>query len=116
MYIRLHIHEIDTFCERSWTLLDAAEYKCPNCSADLKFDPVTQKLSCEYCLSSFTIEEIKQESEAFKQKLEEEKLATLLNGEYDGSNAILTFHAGAGGTDRRIAAWHDGKHPQFRPF
>ncbi len=40
--------------------MDAAEYKCPNCSADLKFDPVTQKLSCEYCLSSFTIEEIKQ--------------------------------------------------------
>lgn len=40
--------------------LDAAEYKCPNCNADLKFDPLTQKLSCEYCMSSFTIEEIKQ--------------------------------------------------------
>ena len=39
--------------------LDAAIYKCPNCNADLKFDPVTQKLSCEYCLSSFTIDEIK---------------------------------------------------------
>ena len=39
--------------------LDAAEYKCPNCNADLKFDPLTQKLSCEYCLSSFTVEEIK---------------------------------------------------------
>ena len=46
-----------------------------------------------------SIDEIKQESESFKQKLEEEKLATLLNGEYDGSNAILTFHAGAGGTE-----------------
>ena len=36
-------------------------------------------------------------------KLEEEmseaKLATLLTGEYDNSNAILTFHAGAGGTE-----------------
>ena len=30
---------------------------------------------------------------------EEEKLATLLTGEYDSSNAILTFHAGAGGTE-----------------
>lgn len=39
--------------------MDAAEYKCPNCNADLKFDPLTQKLSCEYCLSSFTVEEIK---------------------------------------------------------
>ena len=36
-------------------------------------------------------------------KLEEEigeaKLATLLTGEYDSANAILTFHAGAGGTE-----------------
>ena len=40
--------------------MDAAQYKCPNCNADLKFDPVTQKLSCDYCLSAFTIEEIKQ--------------------------------------------------------
>lgn len=39
--------------------MDAIEYKCPNCNADLKFDPVSQKLSCEYCLSSFTIDEIK---------------------------------------------------------
>ncbi|HRU97136.1 MAG TPA: hypothetical protein P5092_06880 [Ruminococcus sp.] len=40
--------------------LDAAEYKCPNCNAELKFDPTTQKLSCDYCLSSFTIDEIKE--------------------------------------------------------
>jgi len=39
--------------------LDAIEYKCPNCNADLKFDPAAQKLSCEYCLSSFTIDEIR---------------------------------------------------------
>ena len=40
--------------------MDAAEYKCPNCNAELKFDPTTQKLSCDYCLSSFTIDEIKE--------------------------------------------------------
>lgn len=40
--------------------MDASEYKCPNCNADLKFDPTNQKLSCEYCDSSFTIEEIKE--------------------------------------------------------
>lgn len=40
--------------------MDAAQYKCPNCTAELKFDPVSQKLHCEYCRSSFTIEEIKQ--------------------------------------------------------
>ena len=46
-----------------------------------------------------SVDEIKAESDAFKQKLEDEKLSTLLTGEYDGSNAILTFHAGAGGTE-----------------
>ena len=40
--------------------MDSVEYKCPNCNADLKFDPVSQKLSCEFCDSSFTVEEIKQ--------------------------------------------------------
>ena len=39
--------------------LESVAYKCPNCSADLKFSPSTQKLDCEYCLSSFTIEEVK---------------------------------------------------------
>ena len=45
------------------------------------------------------IEEIKAEAESIKSKLEDEKLSTLLTGEYDGANAILTFHAGAGGTE-----------------
>ena len=46
-----------------------------------------------------SIEEIKSEAGSFKKKLEEERLATLLTGEYDSANAILTFHAGAGGTE-----------------
>ena len=32
-------------------------------------------------------------------RMEEARLATLLSGEYDNCNAILTFHAGAGGTE-----------------
>lgn len=39
--------------------MDAAQYKCPNCNAELTFDPVNQTLSCAYCLSKFTIDEIK---------------------------------------------------------
>lgn len=38
--------------------MESVEYKCPNCNADLKFNPQLQKLDCEYCLSSFTIEEV----------------------------------------------------------
>lgn len=36
---------------------------------------------------------------SLEKKLEEERLSTLLSGEYDSCNAILTFHAGAGGTE-----------------
>ncbi len=35
----------------------------------------------------------------FEAQLEKAKLKTLLSGEYDKNNAILTFHAGAGGTE-----------------
>lgn len=34
-----------------------------------------------------------------KENLENQRLSTLLTGEYDSKNAILTFHAGAGGTE-----------------
>ncbi|MBE6855336.1 MAG: peptide chain release factor 2 [Ruminococcus sp.] len=44
-------------------------------------------------------DEIQAEADDFIEKLEAEKLSTLLTGEYDNSNAILTFHAGAGGTE-----------------
>ena len=46
-----------------------------------------------------SIDEINREIASFKKKLEDKKLSTLLTGEYDKSNAILTFHAGAGGTE-----------------
>ena len=36
---------------------------------------------------------------ALESAVEEANLATLLSGEYDNNNAILTFHAGAGGTE-----------------
>lgn len=44
-------------------------------------------------------EEIRQGFADFKKALEVKKLETLLTGEYDSKNAILTFHAGAGGTE-----------------
>ena len=42
--------------------------------------------------------ELQSDFAAFEKKLEETRLGTLLTGEYDANNAILTFHAGAGGT------------------
>ncbi len=43
--------------------------------------------------------EIKESLDKVKADLEAQSLATLLSGEYDAKNAILTFHAGAGGTE-----------------
>ena len=45
------------------------------------------------------LDECRSACESFEKKLEEMTLSTLLSGEYDDSNAILTFHAGAGGTE-----------------
>ena len=44
-------------------------------------------------------QEVKEAAEHYLAQLETEKLSTLLSGEYDPKNAILTFHAGAGGTE-----------------
>ena len=43
--------------------------------------------------------EIDSEITTFEEHLEELRIETLLSGEYDRSNAILTLHAGAGGTE-----------------
>lgn len=45
------------------------------------------------------LEECTGQIDAVETELEKQKLATLLNGEYDANNALLTFHAGAGGTE-----------------
>ncbi len=59
------------------------------------------------CLVELGIEEndesvIKECQKLFKQfanKYEDTRIATLLSGEYDSSNAIVTLHSGAGGTE-----------------
>lgn len=45
------------------------------------------------------LDEIKRDYTQFQTELETARLATLLSGEYDGQNAILALHAGAGGTE-----------------
>lgn len=45
------------------------------------------------------LDEAKEGVERVQNELETQKLSTLLTGEYDQNNAILTFHAGAGGTE-----------------
>ncbi len=44
-------------------------------------------------------EEVKEEIEKIRATIDELTLTTLLSGEYDNLNAIVSFHAGAGGTE-----------------
>ena len=55
--------------------------------------------------------ELQSDFAAFEKKLEETRLGTLLTGEYDANNAILTFHAGAGGTEAQ-----DGTQMLYRMY
>ena len=45
------------------------------------------------------VPEIETELQAFETVMEEMRIQTLLSGEYDRDNAIVTLHAGAGGTE-----------------
>ena len=45
------------------------------------------------------LSEIEEEFKAFNDALETARLEALLTGEYDNSDAIMSFHAGAGGTE-----------------
>lgn len=45
------------------------------------------------------LEDVEQEFEAFREEFEELRVSTLLSEEYDKDGAILTLHAGAGGTE-----------------
>ena len=45
------------------------------------------------------LEEAENEVLGIQNELETQRLATLLTGEYDSNNAIVTFHAGSGGTE-----------------
>ncbi len=45
------------------------------------------------------LEEAQSEVNGVRETLEKQRLQTLLTGEYDKNNAILTFHAGSGGTE-----------------
>ena len=64
------------------------------------------------------IPEIEETLTSFRQTLEDIRIKTLLSGEYDESNAIVTLHAGAGGTEscdwasmlyRMYTRWADKK-------
>ena len=64
------------------------------------------------------VSEIQKDYDGWKKELEDLRLEILLDGEYDGNNAIVSIHAGSGGTDaqdwaemllRMYTRWADSK-------
>ena len=60
------------------------------------------------------VDEAKEEIEAITGEIASMKLSTLLTGEYDKNNAILTFHAGSGGTEAQD--WAEMLLPHVQPL
>ena len=67
------------------------------------------------------VPEVQEMYEEFKNRFESIRMKTLLSGEYDNCNAIVTLHAGTGGTEamdwtnmlyRMYTRWADAHHFQ----
>lgn len=90
--------------ERSQKVLQTIKKLKAKCEI---YDKLAAKWDDLYTLCTMAIEEedmsilpeLTAEFEVFKKELESARLSTLLSGEYDSNNAILSFHAGAGGTE-----------------
>ena len=73
-----------------------ADYK----ELETQFDDVEVLLEMGYeSEDPEIVDEVKEALDIFVEHFESLRLSTLLSGEYDKNNAILTLHAGAGGTE-----------------
>lgn len=43
--------------------METLEYRCPNCNAYLVFDPKSGDMKCDYCLSHFSVEQVKENND-----------------------------------------------------
>jgi len=67
---------------------------------ETQFDDVEVLLEMGYeSEDAELVAEVKEALDIFEEHFETLRLSTLLSGEYDKNNAILTLHAGAGGTE-----------------
>ena len=85
------------------TIMVAVTAKCTavykNAGDSVSAGDVICTLDLDSTLASAAAADIGYQSAALEEKVEETRMTTLLSGEYDNSNAILQFHAGAGGTE-----------------
>ncbi|MBQ1271408.1 MAG: peptide chain release factor 2 [Clostridia bacterium] len=70
-----------------------------NSLAGLYEDTLTMIEMADEMEDESLLPEISSDFKRFTEGLEEQRLTTLLSGEYDANNAMITLHAGAGGTE-----------------
>ena len=87
LQVQLRIKQLQTKCEKYEKLRASWDDLLTMCEMALEEDDVSM------------LDELRTEYESLADALETMRLSTLLTGEYDANNAILTFHAGAGGTE-----------------
>lgn len=76
--------------------MESVAYKCPNCNADLKFNPELQKLDCEFCLSSFTVEEVQHYCASAENSIPAQET---VQAEADFSDHTNLYHCNSCGAD-----------------
>ena len=67
---------------------EVIDHKCPNCDAVLKFHPEIGKWKCEYCLSTFTLEQLKEKGNASN----DEKNRSLESEKVDNYNDYMVYN------------------------
>ncbi len=77
--------------------MDASQYKCPNCSAELNFDPVSQQLKCDFCRSEFTMEQIKGIYAELEQEAPAPEITAAANQEFEAHTNL--YHCASCGAD-----------------
>lgn len=77
--------------------MDASQYKCPNCSAELNFDPVSQQLKCDFCRSDFTMETIKKIYAELEQEMPAPEVKAAANQEFESHTNL--YHCASCGAD-----------------
>lgn len=70
--------------------------KCPNCGADIAFNPATQSYICEYCSSEFTQEQLNEaqlsgDIKAEEQEMYEEKIEPETEGADDQYMKVIVY-------------------------
>ena len=78
-------------CEYKISKVKSLQEKIENCQASIEL--------LEEVDDDALFEELNSTLEALEKEVESAKLETLLSGKYDNYNAIMTIHAGAGGTE-----------------